>query len=185
MAVSPDGKLAVNTSETTNMVHWIDTTTNQLIDNTLVGQRPRYTQFSADGKLLWVSSEIGGTVAVIDVARREVVKTIAFTIQGVHKDRVQPVGIKLTSDGKYAFVALGPANHVAVVDQKTYEPMSSVLVARRVWQMALTPDEKMLFATNGISNDVSVIDVPTLKAIKSIQGRALSMGLGDQAASRC
>ena len=80
---------------------------------------------------------------------------------------------------------LGRPNHVAVVNQKTYEPMSSVLVARRVWQMASTPDEKMLFATNGISNDVSVIDVPTLKAIKSIQGRALSMGLGDQAASRC
>jgi PQQ-dependent catabolism-associated beta-propeller protein len=140
-----------------------------LIDNTLVGQRPRYAQFSADGKLLWVSSEIGGTVAVIDVAKREVVKTIPFAVRGVNRDRVQPVGLKLTTDGKYAFVALGPANHIAVVDQKTYEVMSYVLVGRRVWHMALTPDEKLLLTTNGISNDVSVIEVPTLKAVKSIK----------------
>jgi YVTN family beta-propeller protein len=108
-------------------------------------------------------------VAVIDVAKREVVKTIAFAIQGVHEDRVQPVGITLTADGKYAFVALGPANHIAVVDQKTYVPVSYVLVGRRVWHLALTPDEKLLFTTNGISNDVSVIEVPTLKAVKSIK----------------
>ena len=90
--------------------------------------------------------------------------------QGVHKDRVQPVGIKLTSDGKYAFVALGPANHVAVVDREDLRGR-----CRTCWSavgygnMALSPDEKLLFTTNGISNDVSVIDVPTLKAIKSIK----------------
>ena len=106
-------------------------------------------------------------MAVIDVAKREVVRTIPFAVQGVNRDPVQPVGIKLTADGKYAFVALGPANHIAVVDQKTYEVMSYVLVGRRV--VALTPDEKLLFTTNGISNDVSVIEVPTLKAIKSIK----------------
>ena len=55
------------------MVHWIDTETFQLIDNTLVDQWPRHGELSGDGKQLWVSAEIGGTVAVIDVARREVI----------------------------------------------------------------------------------------------------------------
>ena len=73
MAISHDGRWAVTTSETTNMVHWIDTaTTNAVVDNTLVGQRPRYARFTADDKLLWVTSEIGGTVAVIDVASRTI-----------------------------------------------------------------------------------------------------------------
>ena len=76
--------------------------------------------------------------------------------------------MRVLKDGSKAFVALGPANHVAVIDAKTLEPENYLLVGQRVWQLALTPDEKLLFTTNGNSNDVSVIDVPTLKAIKSM-----------------
>jgi PQQ-dependent catabolism-associated beta-propeller protein len=169
MAVSPDGKIAVNTSETTNMVHWIDTTTYQLVDNTLVDQRPRHVEFTKDSKILWASSEIGGTVSVIDVASRQIQHKINFEIKGVHPDRIQPVGVKLSDDGKYAFVALGPANHVAVVNAKTYEVEDYILVGRRVWHMAFNQDQSLLLTTNGISGDVSVIDVSKMKAIKSIK----------------
>ncbi|WP_415894288.1 YVTN family beta-propeller repeat protein [Neptuniibacter sp. PT8_73] len=169
MAVSPDGKVAVNTSETTNMVHWIDTTTYELIDNTLVDQRPRHVEFSTDSKILWASSEIGGTVSVIDVETRKIFKKLTFEIKGVHPDRVQPVGIRLSDDGKYAFVALGPANHVAVVNAKTYEVEDYILVGRRVWHMDFNEDQTKLLTTNGISGDVSVIDVSKMKAVKSIK----------------
>jgi len=100
---------------------------------------------------------------------RKVIHKINFKIPGISKDRIQPVGIRLTSDGKYAFVALGPANHIAVVDAKTYEVINYILVGRRVWHMALTPEEDLMFTTNGISGDVSVIDIKKLKAIKSIK----------------
>jgi len=169
MAVSPDGKIAVNTSETTSMVHWIDTATHTVIDNTPVGQRPRVAVFSPDGSRLWVSSEIGGTVTVIDVASRKVLKTISFAVKGVPKDKVQPVGIRLTNDGKTAFVALGPANHVAVVDPQSFEVKDYLLVGQRVWQMTFTPDQKQLLTTNGVSGDITVIDVDSLKPIKSIK----------------
>ncbi len=169
MAVSPDGKWAINTSETTNMLHWIDTATQTLVDNTLVDQRPRHVEFNHDGSQLWASAEIGGTVSVVDVATRKIVKTLRFEIKGVHPDKVQPVGVRLTRDGKYAFVALGPANHVAVVDAKTFEVLDYLLVGRRVWHMAFNPDESLLLATNGISGDVSVIDVKALKVTKSIK----------------
>ena len=168
MAVSPDGKWVINTSETTNMVHWIDTGSYELIDNSLVDQRPRHAEFTDDGKRLWVSSEIGGTVAVFDVDSRETLKTIGFELPGIHPDRVQPVGIRLTSDGRYAFVALGPANHIAVVDAETYEVLKYILVGKRVWHMALTPDEDRLLTTNGVSGDITVIEVESLEPVKSI-----------------
>lgn len=169
MAVSPDGTMAVNTSETTNMVHWIDTEKHELVDNTLVDQRPRHVEFSKDSKLLWASAEIGATVSVIDTATRQIIKKITFEIKGVHKDKVQPVGVKLSDDGRYAFVALGPANHVAVVNAKTYEVEDYILVGRRVWHMTFNEDQSLLLATNGISGDVSVIDVNKMKAIKTIK----------------
>ena len=169
MAVSPDGKIVITTSESSNMAHWIDTETYEIIANTLVDQRPRHAKFTNDGSELWVSSEIGGTVTVFDVEDQSEKAKIAFEIKGVRPDRVQPVGFELTSDGKYAFVALGPANHVAVVDQKTYEVLDYLLVGRRVWHMTLNDDESLLFATNGVSGDVTVIDVAERKPTKTIK----------------
>ena len=77
--------------------------------------------------------------------------------------------MRITKDGKKAFVALGPANRVAVVDTATLKVEKYLLVGQRVWNLAFTPDEKLMFTTNGTSNDVSVIDVPNLKVVKSIK----------------
>jgi len=108
-------------------------------------------------------------VHIIDVDNLEQVHEMSFKVPGVNQDRVQPVGIELTSDGKYAFVALGPSNHVAVVDAQTYEVLDYLLVGALVWQLDLDKDEKHLYTTNGVSGDVSVIDVQDLKVIKSIK----------------
>jgi YVTN family beta-propeller protein len=86
----------------------------------------------------------------------------------VQPENMQPVGVRILKDGSKAFVALGPANHVAVVNAKTLDVEQYLLVGQRVWQLAFTPDDKLLFATNGNSNDVSVIDVPNLKVVKSM-----------------
>ena len=96
-------------------------------------------------------------------------KVLTFQIKGVHPDKVQPVGVKLSADGKLAFIALGPANHVAVVDAHSYKILDYLLVGRRVWHMAFTPDQKQLLTTNGVSGDVSIIDVDSLKVSKSIK----------------
>jgi PQQ-dependent catabolism-associated beta-propeller protein len=168
MGLSPDGKVLVNTSETTNMAHFIDTESYEITDNVLVDSRPRFAVFTSDGKQVWVTSEIGGTVSVVDAASREIVQKIAFEIPGVRAEAIQPVGAQVTKDGKLAFVALGPANRVAVIDAQTFEVKKYLLVGQRVWQLAFSPDEKLLFSTNGVSNDVSVIDVEKLKVIKSI-----------------
>ena len=106
MTISPDGKILINTSETTNMAHFIDTTTRQIVANVLVDSRPRFAQFKRDGSELWISSEIGGTVSIIDPVKREVTGKITFEIPGLRNEAIQPVGIGMTKDGKTAFVAL-------------------------------------------------------------------------------
>ncbi len=169
MGISPDGKLLVNTSETTNMAHFIDTETFEVIDNVLVDSRPRFAEFTSDGSQVWVSAEIGGTVTVIDPKSREIVTKITFDIPGVSKDAIQPVGVRVTKDRSKAFVALGPANRVAVVNAQTFEVEKYLLVGQRVWQLAFSPDERFLYTTNGTSNDISVIDVEKLRVIRSIK----------------
>jgi PQQ-dependent catabolism-associated beta-propeller protein len=177
MVVSPDGKILVNTSETTNMAHFIDLASRKIVANVLVDSRPRFGAFKPDGSELWVSSEIGGTVSVIDPVKHVVKQKIAFAIPGLRAEAIQPVGINISNDGKKVFVALGPANRVAVVDGVTHDVIKYLLVGQRVWHMAFTPDEKYLVTTNGVSNDVSIIDVATLKVVKSLQVGELPWGV--------
>ena len=142
----------------------------------LVPSRPRFADFKSDGSELWVTAEVGGTVA-LSIPRASVTKRVRFDIPGLRPENIQPVGINLTRDGKVGFVLLGPANRVAVVDGNTHEVVKYLLVGQRVWHGAFTPDEKYLVVTNGISNDVSVIDVASLKVTKSIQVGELPWGV--------
>lgn len=170
MGVSPDGKVFVNTSETTNMAHFIDTKTFDGVADVLVDSRPRVAIYNYAGDQVWVSSEIGGTVSIIDPNDGyKIVKKISFKIPGVKPEAIQPVGVRLLKDGSKAFVALGPANRVAVVNAKTFEVEKYLLVGQRVWNLDITPDEKLALTTNGVSGDVSVIDLEKLKVIKSIK----------------
>jgi PQQ-dependent catabolism-associated beta-propeller protein len=177
MGLSPDGKILVNSSETTNMAHFIDTATRQIVANVLVDARPRFAEFKRDASEVWVSSEIGGTVSIIDPVKHEVTKKISFEIPGLRKEAIQPVGINITRDGRTGFVALGPANRVAVINGATHAVQKYLLVGQRVWHMAFTPDEKYLLTTNGLSNDVSIIDVTNLKVIRTIQVGELPWGV--------
>src|SRR5207302_9678664 len=169
MAINSDAKNLINTSETTHMAHFSDTATRQIIANVLVDARLRFAEFKQDSSELWISSEIGGTVSIIDPVKRVITDKISFNIPGLRSEAIQPVGIGMTKDGKTAFVALGPANRIAVVDAASHKVTKYLLVGQRVWHMAFTPDEKYLMVTNGVSNDVSVIDVAAQKVIKTIQ----------------
>ncbi|MGH7060829.1 MAG: hypothetical protein ACREFH_10605, partial [Stellaceae bacterium] len=124
--------------------------------------------WTADGAQFWVSAEVGGTVSVIDAKTRQIVKRITFAVPGVPTEAIQPVGIAITKDQKLAFVALGPANRVAVIDAQTYKVLRYLLVGQRVWSLAFNPDESRLYTTNGVSNDISVIDVKAQEVIKSV-----------------
>ena len=79
-----------------------------------------------------------------------------------------PVDLLITDDGSRAYVALGRANHVAVVDVKKREVIEYILVGKRAWGLALTADEKKLYVANGLSDDVTIIDTETLKPIASV-----------------
>ncbi|WP_198245643.1 PQQ-dependent catabolism-associated beta-propeller protein [methane-oxidizing endosymbiont of Gigantopelta aegis] len=168
VAVSPDEKWVVSASEATNMVHWIKQETLTVEDNTLVDPRPRGLSFSADSQRLWVTSELGGTVTVLDTISHKKIKTIQFSIPGVSDDKIQPVGVIVDNTNQWALVALGPANRVALINAQSLEVEKYFLVGQRVWNLAFSPDQKKVYTTNGVSNDISIIDLDKMKVIRSI-----------------
>ena len=177
LAVSRDGRTVVVVSEETSMAHFIDTKSWQVTANVLVDTRPRVVVYTPDQRYLWVSSEVGGTVSVIDPGSHQIVHVIDFAIPGVDKQYIGPVGVQFTPDGRTAFVALGRSNRVAVVNAKSYAVEQYILVGQRPWQLTFSPDRSKLYVANGLTNDVTIIDVSSLKALKSVPVGRLPWGI--------
>ncbi len=164
----PAGGIVYVTSEVANMVHVIDVASGELKASIVVGKRPRRFAMTPDQAELWVTSELDGSVSIVDVQTNRVRDRIEFRPKGFRPEQVTPVGVTMTRDGKTAFVALGRANHVAVVDIASRTVESYLLVGERAWNTTLNRDESILYVVNGLSDDISVIDVKARKVVRSV-----------------
>lgn len=164
---SADGKLVYVTSEVASLVHVVDVATRKVVKNISVGKRPR--RFLLAGGELWVTNELDGTVSVIRTSDHTVQATIAFKPQGMRAEDVTPVGMALAPDGKTAYVGLGKANHVAVVEVASRQVKGYVLAGKRAWGLAVSRDGKRLYVTNGLSDDMTLIDTTSMKGTRTVK----------------
>ncbi len=74
----------------------------------------------------------------------------------------------MTRNGDTAYVTLGSANHVAVVDVPSRKVSKYILVGQRPWGIALSRDHDRLYVTNGKSDDLSVVDTNRLRVLRSV-----------------
>ena len=136
--VSADGKLVYVTSEVASLVHVIDAASRKVVKNISVGQRPRRFLLTGAGEL-WVTNELGASISVIRLSDHSVQGTIDFKPPGMRTEDVTPVGMVLSPDGKTAYVGLGKANHVAVVDVTSRQVRGYILSGKRARGLALSP----------------------------------------------
>ena len=113
--------------------------------NVLVDTRPRAAAFTPDGSEVWVSAEIGGDVVILDAATRKIKEQVKFEVPGLRAENIQPVGINISRDGKLAFVSLGPANRMAVVDVKTRAVGRNICWSARGSGTPASPPTKNIF----------------------------------------
>ena len=172
-----DGRYVFVASEVADLVHVIDTQKKEVIKDIIVDTRPRRFALTPDETKLWVSAELASVINVIDLATLEVADTIIFDPPGFRKEQVTPVDILINRSGDRAYVALGRANHIAVVDTNTHQIMEYVLVGSRAWGLALSKDEDRLYVANGLSDDITIVDTKGAKAIRSVKTGAVPYGI--------
>ena len=105
---------------------------------------------------------------IIDVGTLGVTGRVEFAPPGMRRDEVTPVDMVITHDGALAYVALGRANHVAVVDVATRKVLDYILVGKRPWGLRLNRAETKLYVANGLSDDVAIVDTASRKVVKAI-----------------
>jgi PQQ-dependent catabolism-associated beta-propeller protein len=163
-----DGNLVFVASEVANLVHVIDVKAGKVTKEIVVGTRPRRFALTPDQKQLWVSAELSGLVDIIDVDKLEAVGKVEFKLPATRREQITPVDVVITKDGTKAYVALGRANHVAVVDVKDRRVLDYILVGKRPWGLRLTADESKLYVANGLSDDIAIVETATNKVLATI-----------------
>ena len=112
-----------------------------------------HLDFSADGKLLYLSCEYSARVAVVNVERMQIVDEIV--VGGF------PTDVRLAPDGRYLFVANQLLDGLTVIDTTTNKVVEIVKLQEGSHGLALSRDASLLYVTNRVAGSVSVVDVET------------------------
>lgn len=165
VAITDDGSNIFIASENAGLVHVFNGDNYQPMNRLVTNLRPR--RMALRERELWVSSEMGSRVEIFDTTSFEKMDEIIFAPRGFRSEQLTPVDILFDDAQTTAFVALGSANNVVIVDAVTREIIKYILVGHRPWGLGITPDGSRLFVLNGLSDDVTIIDLAKKRPVRS------------------
>jgi len=169
---SPDGKLLYAVNETTKIgtsVTVIDSSTDKIVKDIQIpldeGEKGlgHHGEFTKDKKYFFVCNEGGRTVAVINTAKLEVVKTLKAGMGAGHPS--------MSRDGKYIFVIHHNDNVVTVIDIASQEVIKNIMVGegkKQAHGSYFTPDGKYFYIINAADNMLVKINVSKMEVSSKI-----------------
>ena len=172
-AAAPDGSRYYISNEGNTSLDIVDAKTLSVIKRVPLTGHPNNISISKDGRRVYVGIAVApGAVDVIDTASQERVKSIP--VKGsVHNTYVTP-------DGKFVVSGSIQSKTITVIDQKTEEPVWSLVMDLGIRPMAFAanPDgsTKWIFVQLSALNGFAVVDFATRKEVERIKLPALPAG---------
>jgi len=172
-AAAPDGSRYYISNEGNTSLDIVDAKTLNVIKRVPLTGHPNNISISKDGRRVYVGINVApGAVDVIDTASQERVKSIP--VKGsVHNTYVTP-------DGKFVVSGSIQSKTITVIDQKTEEPVWSLVMDLGIRPMAFAanPDgsTKWIFVQLSALNGFAVVDFATRKEVERIKLPALPAG---------
>ncbi|HXY48831.1 MAG TPA: cytochrome D1 domain-containing protein [Terriglobales bacterium] len=126
---------------------------------------------SPDEKELWSADAQDGTVSIIDLATKKVVRTLQANVKGANR-------LKFTPDGRFVLVStLFGGGDLAVFDTSSRRELKRVKVGRGAAGILLSPEGTRAYVACSPDNYVAVIDLKTLEVVGHIDTRRQPDGL--------
>ncbi len=158
----PKTGLLYVTTENENSVSIIDLATLKILGSVTTGQEQSHMlAVSRDGKRGYTANVGPGTVSVLDLEARKLVKVIPI---GKMTQR-----ISLSVDDKLAFTADQFEPRLAVIDTATNEVKTHIALPDIGYGTAPTPDGKSLVVALINLNEVAVVDLATMKVTGTVK----------------
>jgi YVTN family beta-propeller protein len=161
---SPDRKWFVSTGlrlDRLDIYHY-DGTNVSIAKRIPLAVMPSHIAFSNDSKTAFISLQVSGEVAAIDLATQTV----------LWKMKVGPVpaGLWMTPGDKYLLVGMTGADYVAVVDWRDRKVVKTIKTGQGAHNFRSLADGKHVVVSNRVASTISIIDEDTLTNVGDITG---------------
>jgi len=153
-AITPDGRLVLSTSPSTNTVYVFDAKSGKQLAIVAVGKAPKGVKVTPDGQYAYISNQNSANISVLDLKRLSVVATIAV--------EAGPHNVRFTRSGQWAYVTLQGGAGLAVIDTVTRK-MTQVIPIPGITgphNIDLSADEQTAFVRDFVHH-VAVLDLRT------------------------
>jgi YVTN family beta-propeller protein len=153
VTVSPDNRTIYVADQNSKDVHVVDVASKQ-VSVVKVPNTPRFLALSADGSRLYVTlfenNFTGNGLAVIDTAKRSLVKTI--------RTGPRPFEPAVAPDGR-VWVPIHNGARVEIYDPQSLTEAARISVPPNPHWIVFTPDGRTAFTANHESSQISVVNV--------------------------
>ncbi|MDP0590331.1 MAG: c-type cytochrome [Candidatus Endonucleobacter bathymodioli] len=152
VAITPDGKMVLSTSPSTNTVYAFDANNGKQLAIIKVGKAPKGVKVTPNGKLAYVSNQGSANISVVDLKKLAVAYTIKVA-EGPHN-------VRFTKDGKLAYVTLQGGAGIGVINVADHEMTKIIHIAGITGphNLDLSADEKTAFVRDFVHH-VAVVDL--------------------------
>lgn len=158
--VEADGMLYVS-AELAEAVDVIDPKTLKVVGSIPTGApQSHMVAFAHDGKRAYTSNVTKGSVSVLDVPERKLVKVISIS------DTAQRISI--SADDKLVFTADQTQPRMAVIDTNALKVSNWIALPSNGFGSTATPDGKWLLVALPQTDQIAVIDLATSKLARTV-----------------
>ena len=126
-----------------------------------VGDGSEGFDVTPDSKEIWVANAHDGTISIIAIPVNTVSQTLNANVRSANR-------LKITPDGKLAFVSMLGAGDVAVFDVASRKEVKRIPVGHGAAGIEMQPDGSRVFVACTPDNYVTVIDVKSLAVLGQI-----------------
>ena len=159
---TPDGRFAIVVAERLRRLDFRDPQTMKLRHVLPVPcQGVNHMDFSASGRYAVVSCEFSGILLQMDVARRQIVDTLALRRGSMPQD------VKLSPDGQLFYVADMASGGVWLVDPGKLEVVGFVHTGAGAHGLYASRDARYLYVSNRGEGSVSLVSFRTRKVART------------------
>ena len=165
-AVTPDGKVMLATSPSSDSVYAFNAESGEKIAVIAVGKQPKGVKITPDGHYAYISNEGSDEISVLDLQDMKVIDTI--------KVEKAPHNVRFTSNGKLAYVTLQGGAGIGVIDTGIRQQVRVIPVPGITGphNIDLSADEKTAYVRDFVHH-VAVLELATGKVT-----RVISVGNG-------
>ncbi|MBN3762744.1 beta-propeller fold lactonase family protein [Burkholderia sp. Ac-20365] len=123
---------------------------------------PSHMAFTADSKTVFVTLQVSGELAAVDLATQ--------TVKWKMKVGKVPAGLWMTPGEKYLLVGMTGADYVAVVDWHNQKIVKTITTGKGAHNFRSLADGKHVVVSNRVASTISIIDEDTLTNVGDITG---------------